>query len=50
MTPPRNAARETEMEDRKIRAELERHWAASDANDFTIEHEIYCEDAVHHYP
>lgn len=38
------------MEDREIRAQLERHWAASDANDFAIEHEIYREDAVLHYP
>ena len=38
------------MEDREIRGALERHWAASDANDFAVEHEIYCEDAVLHYP
>ena len=38
------------MEDREIRAALERHWAASDANDFAVEHEIYREDAVLHYP
>ena len=38
------------MEDREIRAALERHWAASDANDFEVEHEIYREDAVLHYP
>ena len=38
------------MEDRDIRAALERHWAASDANDFAVEHEIYREDAVLHYP
>ena len=38
------------MEDRGIRAALERHWAASDANDFAVEHEIYREDAVLHYP
>ena len=48
--PPREATREIEMEDREIRAALERHWAASDANDFTVEHEIYGEDAVLHYP
>jgi hypothetical protein len=35
---------------REIRAALERHWAASDANDFAVEHEIYREDAVLHYP
>jgi SnoaL-like domain len=38
------------MEDREIRAALERHWAASDANDFAGEHEIYREDAVLDYP
>jgi hypothetical protein len=38
------------MDDRAIRAALERHWAASDANDFAVEHEIYRDDAVLHYP
>ena len=38
------------MEDREIRVALERHWAASDANDFAVEHEIYRDDAVLHYP
>jgi hypothetical protein len=38
------------MEDRETRAALERHWAASDANDFAVEHEIYREDAALHYP
>jgi len=38
------------MGDREIRDALERHWAASDANDFAVEHEIYREDAVLHYP
>jgi hypothetical protein len=38
------------MDDREVRAALERHWAASDANDFSVEHEIYREDAVLHYP
>lgn len=37
-------------EDRSIRAALDRHWAASDANDFEAEHEIYLEDAVLEYP
>ncbi|HUA24050.1 MAG TPA: nuclear transport factor 2 family protein [Steroidobacteraceae bacterium] len=50
MTPQREAAREIEMEDQSIRAALERHWAASDANDFAVEHEIYSENAVLHYP
>ena len=38
------------MEDRAIRAALEAHWAASDANDFGSEHAIYREDAVLEYP
>ena len=38
------------MEDREIRAALDRHWAASDANDLEGEHHIYREDAVLEYP
>ena len=38
------------MEDREIRAALDRDWAASDANDFEAEHQIYREDAVLEYP
>lgn len=38
------------MEDKEIRAALDRHWAASDANDFEVEHQIYREDAVLEYP
>jgi SnoaL-like domain len=38
------------MGDREMRELLERHWAASDADDFAVEHEIYREDAVLHYP
>jgi hypothetical protein len=38
------------MDDRTVRAALERHWNASDANDFEVEHEIYRDDAVLHYP
>ena len=38
------------MEDPKIRAALDRHWAASDADDFETEHDIYQEDAVLEYP
>jgi hypothetical protein len=37
-------------EDPTIRAALDRHWAASDANDFETEHEIYHDDAVLEYP
>jgi hypothetical protein len=38
------------MDDRDIRAALDRHWAASDASDFETEHQIYREDAVLDYP
>ena len=38
------------VRDQEIRAALEQHWAASDANDFETEHRIYREDAVLEYP
>ena len=38
------------MDDAEIRAALDRHWAASDANDLDTEHDIYREDAVLEYP
>ena len=38
------------MDDRTVRLALERHWDASDANDFNVEHDIYREDAVLDYP
>jgi ketosteroid isomerase-like protein len=38
------------MDDRTVRTALQRHWDASDANDFDVEHEIYREDAVLTYP
>jgi hypothetical protein len=38
------------MKDQEIRAALDLHWAASDANDFEAEHRIYREDAVLEYP
>ena len=37
-------------EDPNIRAALDRHWAASDANDFETEHQIYHDDALLEYP
>src|SRR6202035_6107088 len=43
-------SRRFDMEDREIRAALECHWGASDANDFEREHQIYREDAVLDYP
>ena len=39
-----------DMDDRDIRAALDRHWAASDASDFEAEHQIYREDATLDYP
>jgi ketosteroid isomerase-like protein len=36
--------------DHEIRAGLNQHWAASDANDFEAEHLIYHDDAVLEYP
>jgi hypothetical protein len=36
--------------DDDVRAALQRHWAASDANDFAAEHDIYRADAVLEYP
>jgi hypothetical protein len=38
------------MGDDEVRAALERHWAASDSNDFDTEHQIYRNDAVLEYP
>src|ERR1700758_3520155 len=34
------------VRDQEIRAALDQHWTASDANDFETEHRIYLEDAV----
>src|SRR6202044_495906 len=38
------------MSDDAVRAALQRHWDASDANDFATEHQIYRADAVLEYP
>ena len=38
------------VRDQEIRAALDQHWAASDANDFETEHRIYLDDAVLEYP
>jgi len=38
------------MDEIEIREALDRHWTASDANDFDAEHAIYREDAVLEYP
>jgi hypothetical protein len=41
---------EIAMDDPTARLALTRHWAASDTNDFQVEHEIYREDALLDYP
>ncbi len=38
------------MRDDDVRVALQNHWAASDANDFVAEHQIYRADAVLEYP
>src|ERR1700730_15080579 len=38
------------MGDEAVRVVLQRHWAASDADDFATEHQIYRADAVLEYP
>ena len=38
------------MRDDDVRIALQHHWAASDANDFVAEHQIYRADAVFEYP
>jgi ketosteroid isomerase-like protein len=38
------------MSDDDFVTALQQHWAASDANDFDVEHEIYRDDAVLEYP
>src|SRR5215475_3798837 len=46
----RSWSRRIGIENQTIRAALDHHWAASDANDFETEHQIYHEDAVLEYP
>ena len=41
---------EQSVQEEQIRAALDQHWAASDANDFETEHRLYLEDAVLEYP
>ena len=38
------------LHEARLRAALDRHWAASDANDFAVEHDIYWDDAILDYP
>ena len=50
MTDQQKTERDSGVRDQEIRAALDQHWAASDANDFVAEHLIYREDAVLEYP
>ena len=42
--------REQSPREEQIRAALDQHWTASDANDYETEHSIYLEEAVLEYP
>jgi hypothetical protein len=50
MNDQQKKAQDSGVRDQEIRAALDQHWAASDANDFETEHLIYHEDAVLEYP
>ena len=50
MNDQQNKEQYSETRDQVIRAALDQHWAASDANDLETEHRIYHEDAVLEYP
>ena len=50
MNDQQNKEQDSGVRDREIRAALDQHWAASDANDFETEHLMYHEDAVLEYP
>jgi hypothetical protein len=50
MSDQQNTQQDSSARDQQIRAALDQHWAASDANDFVTEHLIYLEDAVLDYP
>ena len=50
MNDQQEKAQHSGVRDQEIRAALDQHWAASDANDFETEHLIYREDAVLEYP
>jgi hypothetical protein len=50
MNDPQKSELAPEARDQVIRAALDQHWAASDANNFETEHLIYWEDAVLDYP
>ena len=50
MSGQQKAEQPPSLRDQQIRAALDQHWAASDANDFVTEHLIYLDDAVLDYP
>jgi ketosteroid isomerase-like protein len=50
MNDLQNKEQSRAVRDQEIRAALDQHWAASDANDFETEHLIYHDDAVLDYP
>ena len=50
MNGPQKQQQDPAARDQEIRAALDQHWAASDANDFETEHLIYHDDAVLEYP
>ena len=50
MNDQQDRVQDSGVRDHAIRAALDQHWAASDANDFETEHLIYREDAVLEYP
>jgi ketosteroid isomerase-like protein len=50
MSDQQTTERDSGVREQEIRAALDRHWAASDSNDFETEHLIYQEDAVLDYP
>jgi ketosteroid isomerase-like protein len=50
MNDPQKKEQDSGARDQEIRAALDQHWTASDANDFETEHLIYREDAVLEYP
>jgi hypothetical protein len=47
---PEQSMPDQSIQEQQIRAALDQHWAASDANDFETEHRIYLDDAVLEYP
>jgi len=50
MNDEQQKQRDSGTRDQEIRAALDQHWAASNADDFETEHRIYHEDAVLDYP